>query len=89
MKGRKNQNQNKKGTEASSEGLDSLTLQKEIEKYLKVTEEIKKLEEVDPEDEKNLKLAQSLRETEIKKHIEDKQADDLLNKGLNIVRIFP
>ena len=61
------------------EGLNNEDLQKEIEKYLLVTQELKKFEQVDIVEENKLLSLQQEKKENLKKIIEEKNMDDLLN----------
>lgn len=84
MKGSK-KNHNKKQPQENSDGLNGDALQKEIEKYLKITEENKKYEEVDPKEEEALKIAQEERQNQLKILNEQKDFEKMFNKTLQIV----
>jgi len=84
MKGNK-KTQNKKHTQEKTDNLNDETLQHEIAQYLKITEEIRRIEEVNPEDEKLLKQTQQERENQIKALIEQKDSEQLFNKTLEMV----
>lgn len=84
MKGTK-KTQNKKQTQDKSQTLDGDALQKEIEKYLKITEENKKLEEVDPKEEEALKKIQEERQNQLKELNEQKDIEGVFQRTLQLV----
>jgi len=85
MKGNK-KTQNKKPTQDKTDGMDGDSLQKEIEKYLKITEENKKYEQVDPKEEEDLKIKQEERQNQLKDFIEQKDMENIFEKTLQLVK---
>ena len=86
MKGKKNLI--KKQTQDKNENLDQENLKLEIEKYLKITEEINNFEKVDPKEEAALKLQQDTRQTQIKGLIEIKDYEQLYEHTMQLVIKF-
>jgi hypothetical protein len=87
MKGNK-KTQYKKQTQDKTETINGGALQKEIEKYLKITEENKKYEEVDPKEEEAMTKAQEERQIQLKSLIEEKEVEKMFERSLQIVNII-
>jgi len=87
MKGNK-KNQHKKQTQDKTETVNGDAMQKEIEKYLKITEENKKYEEVDPKEEEAMTKAQEERQIRLKSLIEEKEVEKMFERSLQIVKII-